>query len=159
MTTIQLQQTHVSNTPMQNASYQYYDRWIETLDLPIYKGYYVEDSRTLELGRWKDRECDAAFLQLAGQEGVTGVYVTEIAPGKTLPTFRVAVDECVYVLLGRGITQVEEPSGETRTFEWGKHAMFLLPANHPYRLTNTSGSEPARARTSSTRRPGRSSAS
>ena len=71
MTTITLQETHVQDQP-QNAGYAYYDRWIESLDLPIYKGYYVEDLRTLELGRWEQRGCDAAFVQLAGQEGVTG---------------------------------------------------------------------------------------
>jgi hypothetical protein len=31
-----------------------------------------------------------------------------------------------------------------RSFEWGKHSMFLLPAHHQYQLTNGSGSEAAR---------------
>ena len=146
MTTITLQQTFADSPQNQaNARYQFYDRWIETLDVPIYKGYYVDDLRTLDLGLWKEREVNAAFLQLAGQQGVTGIYVTEIAPGQTTPPFRVAVDECVYGVLGRGITTVQgtEP-GTKRSFEWGKHAMFLLPSNHEYQITNTSGTEVAR---------------
>ena len=65
-----------------------YEQWIETLGVPIHRGYYIEDLRTVELGDWRERQCAAAFVQLAGQEGVTGAYVTEIPPGKTLPPFR-----------------------------------------------------------------------
>src|SRR5439155_21147489 len=85
MTTITLQETHVDSgrANMNSAAYAYYDRWIESLDLPICKGYYVDDLRTLDLGPWHQRGCDAAFVQLAGQEGVTGVYVTEVRPGAT----------------------------------------------------------------------------
>ena len=75
-----------------------YESWIESTGAPIHRGYYIEDCRTVELGYWPERECDAAFIQLVGQEGVTGAYVTEIPPGKTLPSFRVAIDEVVYVL-------------------------------------------------------------
>ena len=63
-----------------------YENWIESTGAPIHRGYYIEDCRTLELGYWAERECDAAFIQLVGQEGVTGAYVTEIPPGKTLWT-------------------------------------------------------------------------
>ena len=59
-----------------------YENWIESTGAPIHRGYYIEDCRTLELGYWAERECDAAFIQLVGQEGVTGAYVTEIPPGK-----------------------------------------------------------------------------
>jgi quercetin dioxygenase-like cupin family protein len=83
-----------------------YEGWIESLGVPIHRGYFIEDCRKLELGYWQERACDAAFLQLAGQEGVTGAYVTEIPPGKTLPSFRMAIDEVVYVLQGRGLASV-----------------------------------------------------
>ncbi len=29
-----------------------YDRWMESQGLPIYRGYYIEDLRELELARW-----------------------------------------------------------------------------------------------------------
>ena len=61
-----------------------YDRWMETIGIPIHKGYYIEDLRTVELGWWEERQCNSAFIQLMGQEGVSSARVTEIAPGKTL---------------------------------------------------------------------------
>jgi oxalate decarboxylase/phosphoglucose isomerase-like protein (cupin superfamily) len=127
-----------------SPSYNFYDRWIESLDLPIYKGYYVEDLRTIPLGRWDDRGVDAGFLQLAGQQGVTGAYVTEVGPGDTTPPFKVAVDECIYVLDGRGITSIEAPEGGTKSFEWQKHSMFLVPGNYPYQISNTTGNQRVR---------------
>jgi hypothetical protein len=144
MTTIALQETTLAPNP-EHASYAYYDRWIESLNLPIYTGYYVEDLRTLKLGRWEQRGCDAAFLQLAGQQGVTGAYVTEIAPGATTPPFRLALDECVYVLQGRGITTIKgNDTSATKSFEWQSHSMFLVPGNYSYQLSNTTGNQPAK---------------
>src|SRR5438132_13305740 len=115
MPTITLQETSLE-API-DPRYAYYDRWVEALELPIYKGYCVEDLRTIELGRWDERGCDAAFLQLAGQQGVTGVYVAEVAPGATTPPFRMAVDDCVYVLDGRGITTVHGQDGNPASRE------------------------------------------
>ena len=143
MATVTLQQTSLPD--LSGTPYAYYDNWIESLELPIYKGYYIEDLRTIALGRWDDRGVDAAFLQLAGQQGVTGCYVTEIAPGATTPPFRLAMDECIYVLQGRGITSIQGPdTSAEKSFEWQTHSMFLAPANHPYQLSNTAGNQPAR---------------
>src|SRR5919202_4950730 len=75
-----------------------YGQWVESLGVPVHRGYFVQDLRTLELGRWDERECNAAFLLLAGQEGVSEARVTELPPGATLPTLKMAVDEVVYVV-------------------------------------------------------------
>jgi oxalate decarboxylase/phosphoglucose isomerase-like protein (cupin superfamily) len=121
-----------------------YDTWIESIRVPIYRGYYIEDLRTIELGRWDERDCAAAFLQLAGQEGVTGAYVTEVAPGKTLPPMRMVFDEAVYVLKGRGITTVWNDGGPKRVFEWQSHSMFLIPGTCHWQISNLQGSETVR---------------
>jgi hypothetical protein len=63
-----------------------YEQWIETLGVPIHRGYSIEDLRTVGLGDWRERQCAAVFM-LAGQEGVTGAYVTEIPPGKDAAAF------------------------------------------------------------------------
>ena len=81
-----------------------YDYWMETIGIPIHRGYYVEDLRTLELGWWEERKTMSAFIQLAGQEGVSAARVTEIPPGKSLPPLQFALDEVVYVAQGRGVT-------------------------------------------------------
>ena len=121
-----------------------YEKWIESLGLPVHKGYYMEDLRTLELGRWEERECDAAFVQLAGQEGVTGAYVMEIGPGKTLPPYWMTPDEVIYVLQGRGLAAVWTGDGPKKIFEWQKHSMFLIPGNCHCQLSNMRGNQPVR---------------
>ncbi|MBM2809516.1 MAG: hypothetical protein HW416_275 [Chloroflexi bacterium] len=121
-----------------------YSRWSEDQKIPIYKTYYVEDLRTLELGPWEDRECNAAFVVLTGQEGVTESLVTEIPPGATLPPFKFGIDDLVYVLDGRGITTIWAEGQEKKSFEWTARSMFMLPRNYTVQISNTQGSRPAR---------------
>src|SRR3954454_20633473 len=67
-----------------------HDLWMESTGIPIHQGYFIPDARTVEVGPWEERECNAAFLKLAGQEGVTEARVTEIPAGATLPAQRFA---------------------------------------------------------------------
>ncbi|MEA2640748.1 MAG: hypothetical protein QOF51_2142 [Chloroflexota bacterium] len=121
-----------------------YDRWAESVGIPIHSGYFIPDARTVELGRWDERECDAAFLKLAGQEGVTEARVSELRPGATMPPLRFAIDEAVYILSGQGQTTIWAEGGPKRSFEWQAHSMFLVPRNHYYQFANMSGTQPAR---------------
>ena len=41
-----------------------HDRWMDTVGIPIHRGYFIDDLRTLELGWWDERECQAAFLEM-----------------------------------------------------------------------------------------------
>ena len=34
-----------------------YDEWMEAQGIPIHRGYYIEDLRTLQLGLWEERQC------------------------------------------------------------------------------------------------------
>ena len=120
-----------------------YEQWIATTGAPVYRDYYIEDLRTLKLGRWDARDCDAAFLNLVGAEGLTATYVTEIRPGATITPFKMAVDEAVYVVDGRGLATISGDGG-SKTFEWNKHSMFLVPANYTYQLSNAQGNQAAR---------------
>src|SRR5688572_22115747 len=83
-----------------------YRDWIATQGIPIHEGYFIADLRTLELGWWEARGCNAAFLVLAGQEGVSEARVTEVPPGGTTKPARMGLDEVVYVVEGRGITSI-----------------------------------------------------
>ena len=122
-----------------------YERWAESVGIPIYRSYFVDDLRTLELGPWDERECNCAIMILAGQEGVTESRVTEIPPGATLPPLKFSIDEIVYVLQGRGLTTVSADGGEPkRTFEWQTHSMFQLPRGYTHQFSNVQGHEPAR---------------
>ena len=122
-----------------------YRRWMDSVGIPIHRGYYIEDLRTVELGWWAERECNAAFLELAGSEGMSEVRLTEIPPGKTLPPMKFALDEVVYVVEGRGLTSIWGPGDvSSKTFEWQKFSMFLIPRGHTYQFTNTQGDKPVR---------------
>ena len=96
-----------------------YDRWMKSKGIPIHRGYFIEDLRTIELEWWEERGCKAAFIQLLGQEGVSASRVTEVPPGKSLPPVKFALDEIVYVLSGRGLTTVWANEGKPKkNFEW-----------------------------------------
>jgi oxalate decarboxylase/phosphoglucose isomerase-like protein (cupin superfamily) len=122
-----------------------YDRWMEAQGIPIHKGYYIEDLRTVELGWWNERECNAAFIQLVGLEGVSSTRVVEIPPGKSLPPMKLGLDEIAYALDGRGLTSVWPQEGAPKkTFEWQPHSMFLLPRHQYHQLSNAQGDKPVR---------------
>lgn len=122
-----------------------YDDWMESRGLPVYRGYFIDDLRTVELAPWAERGCSAAFMQLMGQEGIIEARITEIPPGKTLPPLKFALDEVVYVVEGRGVTTVWAGEGKPKkTFEWQKHSLFMLPHNHFHQLGNMQGDRPAR---------------
>jgi len=122
-----------------------YERWVEAQGIPVHKAYYVEDLKTLPLGRWDARDCNAAFLVLAGQEGISEARVSEIDPGKTLPPFKFGLDEIFYVLDGRGLTSFWAGKEKAKkTFEWQKGSMFLISRHYTHQITNTQGNKAAR---------------
>lgn len=121
-----------------------YERWIESTGVPVHRGYYIEDARTLEVSPWEERECNAAFAVLVGQRGVSEARITEIPPGATLPPIKFSLDEVAYVVDGRGLTTIWAGDGPKKTFEWQKRSMFLLPGGCTYQLANTQGHTPTR---------------
>lgn len=121
-----------------------YDEWMESTGVPIHTGYFIQDLRTVELGWWKERQCQSAFVQLEGQQGVSETRITEIPPGATLPAYKIGIDEIVYVLSGNGSTLVADGNGREDSFEWSTRAMFVVPANTTRRFRNLSGDTPVR---------------
>ncbi len=121
-----------------------YNEWIESLGLPIHKGYFIEDLRPVEMGWWEERGCNTAFIELVGQEGVSESRVTGILPGKTTKPWQFALDEVCYVLEGKGLTTVYRDGQSVRkTFEWQEHSLFVIPRQSFYQLTNAQGKKPA----------------
>jgi len=122
-----------------------YRLWMESRGIPIHRGYFVEDLRTVEVGWWEERGCHAAFLELAGQESIQESRVTEIPPGGTVPPSKISLEEMVYVVEGRGITTVWGAEGlPKKSFEWQKHSLFMVPPNYTYEMSNTQGNRAAR---------------
>lgn len=125
----------------------WYDSWIEGLakqGIPIYRGNHIQDMRTIEVGPWEEKECNAAVLQLDGQWRVIDLRLTEVPPGGATAPFRMLMDEKVYVLSGHGLCTIWAEGKPKKTFEWQPHSLFFIPPNHSYQLTNTRGDQPAR---------------
>lgn len=127
--------TRVANPWWEGA----YDRWLASQDVPIHTGYYVEDFRTLERRWWSLRGCPGAILNLVGHQGVTEAHVLEIPPGQTIPPFRMALEEVIYVAEGQGLATVWAEGHPKVTFEWQKHSLFRIPNNYFYQLSNARG--------------------
>jgi mannose-6-phosphate isomerase-like protein (cupin superfamily) len=122
-----------------------YDRWLASTGVIVHEGYFIPDVRTVKLTPWDERECDTAFLKLAGQEGYTEARVSEIPPGATLPAQKFAFDEAVYVVEGRGLTTLWSGDGQGKhSFEWQKHSLFIVPRYARHQFSNTQGNRPAR---------------
>ena len=121
----------------------FYEYWLERENVPVYRGYYVEDVYTLPLGDWARQGGRGAYLCLANQQQTDG-YVVEIAPGAALNPERHLFEKIMYVLSGRGCTQVWQEGGPRHTFEWAAGSLFAIPLNAWHRHFNTSGTEPAR---------------
>ncbi len=121
-----------------------YERWIESTGVPAYYGYAIEDSRTFPVHPWEERECNAAFAILVGQDGVSETRITEIPPGATLPPVKFNMDDIAYVVAGRGLTTIWAGDGPKKTFEWNERSIFVLPRGCTYQLANVQGHEPAR---------------
>lgn len=126
-----------------------YERWLRQEEIPVVTGYSVEDLASLPLQPWARLGGRAAAIQLVGMEGLTGVYVVEVPPGETLSSEKHLYEELMYVVSGRGATQVwsgedDEPPEDGHSFEWGAGSLFAPPLNAWHSITNVSPDKPAR---------------
>ena len=126
------------------ASLLPYDQWVESLGLPVHRGYFVEDVRNLEVAPWADMGCNAAFIQLAGMEGVADARIVEIDPGGETKPVRFGLDEVFYVADGQGLATVWAESGPKKTFEFGPRSLFVVPRGAVRQFANARGDRPTR---------------
>lgn len=119
-----------------------YERWMEREGIPVHEGYGVKDLRTLSLGRWERLGCRGAYVQLRGLEGITGMYVAEIKPGKELKAEQHMYEEIIYVLSGSGIAEIRQQGKRAQIIKWQEGSLFSPPLNTSHRLINT-GKDPA----------------
>ena len=121
-----------------------YQEWLDQEGIPVYRGYYIEDLRTLKLQPWTRMGCPGAYILLEGTDEQEDAYVLEIPPGKSSNSERHLYEEFIYVLQGRGATTVWNEGGGKQTFEWQPGSLFSPPLNTWHQHFNGSGSEPAR---------------
>ena len=121
-----------------------YDRWMENQNVPIHRGYFIEDLRTIEVGPWHERECNAAFIQVSGMEGVAEARLTELPPGASAPPMKFALDEIVYTVSGHGIATVWTSGVDKHSFEFGPRSLFLIPRGAYRQFANARGDQSLR---------------
>jgi quercetin dioxygenase-like cupin family protein len=124
--------------------YNAYQNFLQSEDVPIYSGEFIQDARTLELGDWTRRRCKGAYISFPDQQ-VSNMYVAEIPPAGSLPPQRQMWEEIVLGVSGRGATTFWwDEDGPRHTIEWERGSLFSVPLNCNYEHVNTSGSEPTR---------------
>jgi hypothetical protein len=96
-----------------------YFRWMAHQGVPVIDGYGIEDVREVALDYWPRLGGRAAFINLYGMEGVTGMYVAEIPSGGALAPEKNFYEEVICILSGQGATEVWQEGGRTQMFEWG----------------------------------------
>jgi quercetin dioxygenase-like cupin family protein len=121
-----------------------YAEWQRAEGVPVVTGFYIDDLNALELGPWARKGGSGAIVNLEGTGGVNDMHVVEIAPGGQSEPERHLYEAMIYVLSGRGSTQVWYDPSQKSSFEWGQGSLFAIPLNASYRIFNGSGSEPAR---------------
>jgi quercetin dioxygenase-like cupin family protein len=120
-----------------------YKDWLAREGLPVCEGLAI-DCMSVETDEWARTGARGAALHLDGRGDFCNMFLHEIPPGKSTSPQRHLFEEVVYVLEGSGSTQLELPSGERRTFEWGARSLFGIPLNARYRHFNGSGTSRAR---------------
>jgi len=121
-----------------------YQRWMEQEGIPIVEGLAIEDVTDLALRPWKRLGGNGTYIQLKGGGGITGMYVVEIPAGGALNPERHIYDKLIYILKGRGGTEVWQEGGKKQFFEWAEGSIFAPPLNTWHRLVN-GAREPAMA--------------
>lgn len=121
-----------------------YQTWQQVEGIPVIRGFYVEDLRSVEVAPWPRKGGRGVFIDMEGTGGTNDAYVCEIPPGGTLAPQRHLYEEVVYILTGRGATRVWVEGGPELTFEWQAGSLFAIPLNAWHQHFNASGTETAR---------------
>jgi quercetin dioxygenase-like cupin family protein len=119
-----------------------YELWLDREGIPVSEGYGIADVRAIPRGDWERTGGRGAYILMEGMQGVTGMYVLEVPPGAALKPEHHLYQEVLYVLGGRGSTQVWQDGGAKQSFEWSEGSLFSPPLNAWHQLFNGSA-EPA----------------
>jgi uncharacterized RmlC-like cupin family protein len=119
-----------------------YADWLAGEGIPIHVGLAL-DCFKLETAPWARVGVGGAALHLDGRGDFCNMFLFDIPPGAATLAQRHLYEEIIYVLEGRGSTQLELPNGERRSFEWGPTSLFAIPLNAKFRHFNASGTQRA----------------
>ena len=121
-----------------------YDEFQKSEGVPIITGFAVDDLRQVEVKPWARLECLGTYINLDGTGGTNDAYVAEMQAGTSMAPERHLFEKHIYVLEGRGATQVGDDPNSRTSFEWKRGSVFSVPINTWHRHMNGSGTDPAR---------------
>jgi hypothetical protein len=117
-----------------------YDRFMEAEGIPCYRDIGVRTVLDLPLQPWKRLGGRGSYIQLFGTEGLWGSYVVEVPAGGALNIEKHMYEKVVFVVDGRGSTEVWTASAKKQTFEWQRGSCFSIPLNASHRFVNATNS-------------------
>jgi len=120
----------------------FYREWIKTSKVPMLEGYSLLDAATQEMQPWPEIGGRGLYLNFSGNVHMDGV-IQEIQAGKALEPRRYFYEQIVYVLKGRGYTNVGSGSKPNKV-SWGEGSLFTVPVNALHRHFNSDPAHPAR---------------
>ncbi|MDO9443458.1 MAG: cupin domain-containing protein, partial [Beijerinckiaceae bacterium] len=113
-----------------------YDKFMEAEGIPCYRNIGVRTVLDLPLQPWKRLGGRGSYVQLFGTEGLWGSYVVEVPAGGALNVDKHMYEKVVFVVDGRGSTEVWTDPAKKQTFEWQKGSCFSIPLNASHRFVN-----------------------
>jgi len=119
-----------------------YLEWVNKEGIPVVEDYGI-DLFQVQTADWPRLGVKGAALHRKGRGDFCNMFLFEVPPGESSSPQRHLYEEVIYVLEGRGSTQIESAEGQKHSFEWGPRSLFAIPLNAKYRLFNASGRERA----------------
>ena len=120
----------------------FYREWLKTSKAPMSEGYSLLDAAKQELQPWPEIGGRGLYLNFSGNVHMDTV-IQEIPAGKALEPKRYFYEQIVYVLAGRGYTNVGSGNRPNKV-SWGEGSMFTVPVNALHRHFNSDPAHPAR---------------
>ena len=122
-----------------------YDTWQREQNIPVHRGFFIEDLRNVEVAPWNLKGGLGAFVNLEGTGGTNDGYVCVILPGKSLKPQKHLYEEMIFIVEGHGATTIWQKDGKKKhNFEWHPGSLFAIPLNSWYQHFNGQGSAPVR---------------
>jgi len=116
----------------------YYERWIEKEGVPVIGGLGVRSIDEVPMAPWPRLECDGAYFQFFGSDGVLGLYAGRIRPGGTTLPERHIYEKVIYMLQGEGVAEFQQRDRVPHNILWRAGSLVSPPLNTLHRLMNQS---------------------
>jgi quercetin dioxygenase-like cupin family protein len=120
----------------------FYREWLKQSKVPGIEGYSLLDATKQEVQPWPEIGGRGLYLNFSGNVHMDGA-IQEIPPCKALEPRRHFYEQIVYVLAGRGYTNVGSGNRPNKV-SWGEGSLFTVPVNALHRHVNTDPAHPAR---------------